>query len=74
MFTLKLRKVLMYEFQYDYVKIKYGNNSKLLFTEADSFMCGIKTKYVHEDFSSDKEKFGFSHYSSKLKYHDDSNK
>ena len=28
-------KVLIYEFNYDYIKIKYGNNSRLLFTDTD---------------------------------------
>ena len=32
---LELSKVLMYEFHYDYLKNKYGNNSRLLFTETD---------------------------------------
>ena len=31
MCILELSKVLMYEFHYDYIKNKYGNNSGLLF-------------------------------------------
>ena len=34
----------------------------------------IKTENVYEDFSSDKEMFGFSNYSTKSKYNDNSNK
>ena len=34
----------------------------------------IKTKYVYEDFNSDKEMFDFSNYSTKSKYFDDLNK
>ena len=71
---LELSKVLMYEFHYDYIKNKYDNKSKQLFTDTDSLMYEIKTEVVYEDFSSDKEMSDFSNYSTKSKYHDDSNK
>ena len=74
MCILKLSKVLMYEFHYDYVKNKYDNKSKLLFTDTDNLMYEIKTEDVYEDFSSDKEMFDFSNYSTKSKYYDNSNK
>ena len=44
MCMLDLSKVLMYEFHYDYIKNKYGNNSRLLFTSKNSFMYEIKTE------------------------------
>ena len=44
MCTLELSKVLMYEFHYNYIKNKYGNNSRLLFTYTDSLMHEIKTE------------------------------
>ena len=72
MCMLELSKVLIYEFHYDYVKNKYDNGSKLLFTDTDSSMYGIKSEDVYEDFSSDKEMFHFSSYSTKSKYYDDS--
>ena len=37
-------------------------------------MYGIKTEYVYEDFSKDREMFDFSNYSANLKFSDDSNK
>ena len=66
-------KVLKYEFHYDYIKNQYDNKSKLLFTDTDSLMYEIKTEDVYKDFSSDKEMFGFSNYSTKSKHYDDSN-
>ena len=57
MCIIELSRVLMYEFHYDYIKNKYGNNSKLLFTDTDSLMYEIKTEDVYEDFSSNKEMF-----------------
>ena len=74
MCILELSKVIMYEFHYDYIKNKYGNNSKLLFTDTDSLRYELKTDNVYEDFSSNKEMFNFSNYSTKSTYHDDSNK
>ena len=70
----KLSKALMYEFHYDYIKNKYRNNSRLLFTDTDSLMYEIKTEDVYKGFSNNKELFDFSNYSSKSKYHDNSNK
>ena len=55
MCILELSKVLMYEFHYDYIKNKYDNKSKLLFSDTDSLMYEIKTEYVNEDFRSDKK-------------------
>ena len=51
---LDLSDVLMYEFRYDYIKNKYGINSRLVFTDTDSLIYEIKTDDVYEDFSKDK--------------------
>ena len=57
MCILELSKVLMYEFDYDYIKNKYGNNSRLLFTDTDSLMYEIKTDDIYEDSSNDRKMF-----------------
>ena len=64
----------MYTFHYDYIKNKYGNNSRLLFIDTDSLMHEIKAEEIYEDFSDDKEIFDFKNYSTKSKYYDNSNK
>ena len=74
MWILELSKVLMYKFQYDYIKNKYYIKLRLLFTDTGSLMYEIKTEDVYEGFSSDKEMSDFRDYSSKSKYYDDSNK
>ena len=74
MCILKLSKVLIYEFHNDYIKSKYSNKSKVLFTDTDSVIYEIKTEDVYEDFNSDKEMFDFRNYSAKSKYYNDSNK
>ena len=50
------------ELSYDYIKNKYNNKLKLLFTVTDSLMYKINTDDVFEGFSSDKEMFNFSNY------------
>ena len=74
MCILELSKVIIYEFHYDYIKNKYGNNSRLLLTDTDSLMYEIKTEDVYENFGNHKEMFDFSNYWTKSKYYDNSNK
>ena len=57
---------------YGYIKNKY--DSKLLLTETDSLMSEFKAEDVHEHFSSNKETFDFSIYSTKSKHCQDLNK
>ena len=55
MCILDLSKAILYEFHYDYIKNKYDNKTKLLFTDTDSLMYEIKTEGVYEDFRGDKK-------------------
>ena len=59
MCILELNKVWMYEFYYEYIKNKYDSKSKRFFTGTDILMSKIKTEYVYEYFSRDKEMFDF---------------
>ena len=56
MSILDLSKCLMYDFHYDYIKTKYEDNSKLLFSDTDSLDYEIKTKDFYEDINPDIEK------------------
>ena len=42
MTIVDISKTLMYEFWYDYMKPKYGDNLKLCYTDTDSFIMHIK--------------------------------
>ena len=68
MFILAFSKVLMYEFHYDYIKNKYGNNLSLLFTDTYSLTYEINTEDVYEDFINDKDMFDLINYSAILKH------
>ena len=53
---LEISKLLMYEFWYDYMKPKYGDNVKLCYMDTDSFIMNIKTEDFYKDIANDVEK------------------
>ena len=60
---LDISKITMYEFWYDYVKIKYQNKARLCYMDTDSFVVNIKTKDFYKDISQDVNKrFDTSNY------------
>ena len=54
--VLEISKTLMYEFPYDYLKPKYGDNVILCYMDADSFIMHIKTEDFYKDIADDVEK------------------
>jgi hypothetical protein len=72
--VLELSKLLMYDFYYDYVKAKFGDSARLLFTDADSLMYHISGCNPYEQFFRDrKEFFDFASFPHDHKYYDASN-
>ena len=53
MCILDLSKFIMFDFHYNYIKPKYGNKAKLLFTDTDSFLYEIQTEDFYKDISGD---------------------
>ena len=49
MVILDLAKLLMYDFYYNTLKVKYGNNLNLLFTDTDSLCVSVTTDDVYRD-------------------------
>ena len=74
MCILDLSKTLMYNFHYNYIKKKYGNKAKLLFTDTDSLTYEIEAEDVYQDFWNDKDRFDNSDYPESSPYFDTTNK
>ena len=52
---LDMSKIIMYEFHYDYMKPKYGNNLTLCYMDTDSLVYNIKTEDFYKDITHDVE-------------------
>ena len=74
MCILDLSKVLMYDFHYNFIKAKYGDRARLLFTDTDSLCYHIITDDVYEDLYNHKDMFDNSDYCKSSKFFFDENK
>ena len=52
-----ISKTLMYEFWYNYIKPKYGDNARLCQVDTDSFIIHIETEDFYKDISNDVERW-----------------
>ena len=60
---LELSKITMYEFWYDYVKVKYENRVKLCYMDTDSFVLNVRTEDFYNDISEDvRDRFDTSNF------------
>ena len=63
MSILDISKTLRYDFHYNYMKMKYGDNCKLLMTDTDSLMSEVKTEDFYNDIREDvRERFDTSNF------------
>ena len=74
MCILDLSKTLMYDFHYNYIKKKYNNRARLLFTNTYSLTYEIEAEDVNKDFWNDKDMFDNSDYLESSPYHCNVNK
>ena len=74
MCILELSKTLMYDFHYNYIKEKYGDKDKLLFTDTDSLTYEIEADDVYQDFWNNRNRFGNSDYLEDSQFFDKTNK
>ena len=71
---LDLSKTLIYDFHYNYIKQKYDNKAKLLFTDTDSLTYEIETHDAYADFWQNKDKFDNSDYNTNSTFFNIDNK
>ena len=52
---LDLNKTMMYEFWYNYVKPRYGENAKLCYMDTESYIVHVKIEDIYKDIEADVE-------------------
>nr|XP_022909031.1 uncharacterized protein LOC111420296 [Onthophagus taurus] len=61
--VLELSKLLMYDFYYDFLKPKYGEDVRLCYMDTDSFTVLINSYDIYRDVKLNLNKFDTSNYS-----------
>jgi hypothetical protein len=62
MSILDISKTLMYDFHYDFMRKKYGNNIQLLYTDTDSLIYYVHTEDIYRDMNENITLFDTSDY------------
>lgn len=71
---LETSKLTNFDFHYDFVKKKYGEQAKLLYCDTDSLAYFIETENLYDDMSKHKDLFDFSDYPKDHPLYDTANK
>ncbi|KAK3104484.1 hypothetical protein FSP39_003183 [Pinctada imbricata] len=71
--TLELSKTLLFRFHYLYMRQKYGDKARLLFTDTDSLMYHIETEDLYKDMAESKDLFDLSNFAEDHFLHDKTN-
>ena len=74
MCILDLGKVLMYDFHCNFIKKKYNNRARLLFTDTNSLTYEIEAEDVYKDFRNDRDMLDNSDYPESSPYYCNVNK
>ncbi|DAC81320.1 PolB [Mayetiola barley midge adintovirus] len=62
MAVLDLSKLVMYDFFYNHLQPKYGENMRMAYTDTDSFILEVKTDCFYSDMQQSIEKYDTSDY------------
>lgn len=66
--VLEYAKTHLYQFHYNYIKSKFGDNAKLCYTDTDSLLYLIYTDDVYEDIKQDIQMFDTSNFDKNNSY------